>query len=98
LATMGYYVLIHLIRKLIMIRNLPVEVVSTDWLYQTTIDFIRVTVRKLSKDSHLYTIKVERDGAAQITLSHDDQVAALTMADILRDIYHAGLEDTLLMR
>lgn len=80
-----------------MIRNLPVEVVSTDWLYQTTIDFIRVTVRKL-KQYECYTVRVERDGVAQVTLTHHDQVSALTMADILRDIYHAGLEDTLLMR
>ncbi len=73
--------------------ELPVEVIHTNWLYQTAIDDIRVTVRMVDSDYH---ITVERTGKIAATYCIDDQVKALTMADILRDVFYSKLDADLL--
>jgi hypothetical protein len=87
-------------------REVAIEIVDPNWVYQTTINSIRVTVRKVHNDStaneeeYSYAIKAEQEVSTNVfelcTKYHDDMRKAIAMADILRDIYYYGLEADLL--
>jgi hypothetical protein len=81
--------------------EVAVEVVDAAWLYQTTIDTFRVTVRHMSDvGGYVYIVKAEQeynDEYHELCVKfHDIREQAVLMADLLRDIYYHKLDSDLL--
>ena len=82
------------------LKTVAHEVVDPSWVYQTAINDIRVTVRRITYlDLHehpTYHVTVEKNGTPVDTMCEDDQTQALMMADLLRDIYYNDLDQAML--